>query len=169
MVTNSVSLYSLKYKQTRTYGVAALFIAREHRPCRNCATSCRPAARCSCRSTSSHSSPAYKYGWKVGLLTAVASPLINSALFAMPAAAVLPAILTKSILLAAAAGFTARRFRSVSLMLLLGVVLFYQLFGSAVEWALSGSLAAALQDFRIGIPGMLLQIIGGYLLIKHLK
>ena len=112
---------------------------------------------------------AYKYGWKVGLLTAVASPLINSVLFAMPAAAVLPAILTKSILLAAAAGFTARRFRSVSLMLLLGVVLFYQLFGSAVEWALSGSLAAALQDFRIGIPGMLLQIIGGYLLIKHLK
>ncbi len=112
---------------------------------------------------------AYKYGWKVGLLTAVASPLVNSLLFAMPAPAVLPAILVKSLLLAAAAGFTARRFRRVSLLLLVGVVLFYQVVGSAGEWALSGSLTAALQDFRIGIPGMLLQIFGGYLLIKYLK
>ena len=112
---------------------------------------------------------AYKYGWKVGVLTAVASPLVNSALFAMPASAVLPAILTKSLLLAAAAGFAARKFRRVSLLLLLGVVLFYQVIGSAAEWALTGSLTAALQDFRIGIPGMLLQIFGGYLFIKHLK
>ena len=112
---------------------------------------------------------AYKYGWNVGLLTAVASPLVNSALFAMPAPALLPAILTKSLLLAAAAGFAARKFRRVSLLLLLGVVLFYQVIGSAAEWGLTGSLAAALQDFRIGIPGMLLQILGGYFFIKHLK
>ena len=79
------------------------------------------------------------------------------------------AALVKSLLLAAAAGFTARRFRRVSLLLLVGVVLFYQVVGSAGEWALSGSLTAALQDFRIGIPGMLLQIFGGYLLIKYLK
>lgn len=36
---------------------------------------------------------AYKYGFKVGLLTALLSPVINHLLFAMPAAAVLPAIL----------------------------------------------------------------------------
>lgn len=35
---------------------------------------------------------AYKYGFKVGLLTALLSPVINHLLFAMPAAAVLPAI-----------------------------------------------------------------------------
>ena len=35
---------------------------------------------------------AYKYGWRVGLLTAVASPLLNSWLFGMPAPQVLPAI-----------------------------------------------------------------------------
>lgn len=34
---------------------------------------------------------AYKYGWKVGLLTAVLSPIINSLLFGMPMPAVLPA------------------------------------------------------------------------------
>ena len=39
---------------------------------------------------------AYKYGFKVGLLTALLSPVINHLLFAMPAAAVLPAILIKS-------------------------------------------------------------------------
>lgn len=43
---------------------------------------------------------AYKYGFKVGLLTALLSPVINHLLFAMPAAAVLPAILIKSGLLA---------------------------------------------------------------------
>ena len=53
--------------------------------------------------------------------------------------------------------------------MLLAVVLFYQVVGSAAEWAYTGSLAAALQDFRIGIPGMLLQILGGYLFIKYLK
>ena len=39
---------------------------------------------------------AYKYGFKVGLLTALLSPVINHLLFAMPAAAVLSAILIKS-------------------------------------------------------------------------
>ena len=39
---------------------------------------------------------AYKYGWKVGLLTAILSPLFNHVLFGMPAMAALPAILFKS-------------------------------------------------------------------------
>ena len=46
---------------------------------------------------------AYKYGWKVGLLTAIASTLLNSILFGMPSPVVLPAILLKSLLLAVAA------------------------------------------------------------------
>ena len=33
---------------------------------------------------------AYKYGWKVGLLAAILSPVINSLLFGMPVPAVLP-------------------------------------------------------------------------------
>lgn len=43
---------------------------------------------------------AYKYGFKVGMLTAVLSPLANSILFGMPSVAILPAILVKSVLLA---------------------------------------------------------------------
>lgn len=110
---------------------------------------------------------AYKFGWKVGLLTAILSPLANSWLFGMPAPAALPAILTKSALLAACAGYAAHRFQTVSLRILAGVVLSYQLVGSLAEWLYTGSLQAAMQDFRIGVPGMLLQVFGGLLFIKH--
>ena len=109
---------------------------------------------------------AYKYGWRAGMLTAVASPLINSALFGMPAADTLPPILFKSSLLAVAAGLTAARCRRVSLPLLAAVVLGYQAIGTLGEWAMTGSLRAALQDFRIGLPGMSLQILGGWAFMR---
>ena len=53
----------------------------------------------------------YKFGFKVGTLTAVLSPLANSILFGMPSVAILPAILVKSVLLALVAGYMADRFR----------------------------------------------------------
>lgn len=42
---------------------------------------------------------AFRCGWKVGLLTAVLSPLVNCLLFGMPPVASLPAILIKSLTL----------------------------------------------------------------------
>ncbi len=109
---------------------------------------------------------AYKYGLKVGLLTAILSPLINSVWFGMPSVAVLPAILAKSVLLAVAAGYIAKRFRRITIPALLGVVLAYQVVGTLIEWVIVGNFYLAAQDFRIGIPGMLLQIFGGYALLK---
>lgn len=111
----------------------------------------------------------YKYGWRVGLLTAVFSPLVNSILFGMPHAAALPAILLKSVLLAIICGFVASRFRKVSIKLLVLVVLSYQIIGTLGEWAMKGDFLLAIQDFRIGIPGMLLQVFGGWVLIKARK
>lgn len=111
---------------------------------------------------------AYKYGWQVGLLTAVASPLVNSLAFSMPAAALLPIIILKSSLLALAAGYAAHRFNRVTLPLLAAVVIFYQAIGTLGEWLITGSLDAALQDIRIGYPGMLLQVVGGYLFIRYI-
>lgn len=110
---------------------------------------------------------AYRYGRKVGLLTALISPLINSLMFGMPAPAALPAIMLKSVLLAGAAGYAAARFGKATLLSLLGVVLFYQVFGTIGEWAIKGDLMSACQDFRIGVPGMLLQIIGGWAVINR--
>lgn len=111
---------------------------------------------------------AYKYGWKVGLLTAISSPIANSLLFGMPMPQVLPAILLKSVLLALAAGYAAHRYNKASLPLLLATVLSYQVAGTLGEWAMSGNLWLAVQDFRIGIPGMLLQIFGGYAFINYI-
>ncbi len=109
---------------------------------------------------------AYKYGLHVGLLTAVLSPVINHLLFAMPAAAVLLPILFKSCLLAVAAALAARFTKQISLPAMLGVVLFYQLFGTAFEWIFFGDFYIAVQDFRMGMPGMLIQWIGGYALLR---
>ena len=81
------------------------------------------------------------------------------------APALLPAILLKSAVLALVAGWTAARFRRVSLLLLAGVVLIYQTIGMLCEWALAGDLSTAMQDFRLGVPGMLLQIFGGRAII----
>ncbi|MBO5881157.1 MAG: ECF transporter S component [Paraprevotella sp.] len=112
---------------------------------------------------------AYKYGWKVGLLTALASPLINHLMFGMPALAMLPAIIMKSTILALSAGWMAHRFQKVTWWTLLAVILIYQGLGTLGEWGLTGSWQTALQDFRIGLPGMALQLIGGYTLLNLIK
>ncbi|NPD90850.1 ECF transporter S component [Xylanibacter muris] len=111
---------------------------------------------------------AYKYGWRVGLLTAVASPIVNSIFFGMPATSALPAILFKSTVLAVSAGYAARHFKNISIPVLMSIVLFYQTTGTMAEWAMLGNLYDAVQDFRIGIPGMLMQVFGGWLIIKYL-
>ena len=167
METTTVKLYSLDYSNMKTYLAALLFVFG------NIAL---PQAF--------HLVPqggitwlpiyfftligAYKYGWKVGLLTAIASPFVNSLLFGMPPAVALPAILLKSVLLAVAAGLAAHRFRRVSPVLLLAVVIAYQIIGTLGEWVMGDSFFDAIQDFRIGLPGMALQVIGGYLFIKYL-
>ena len=111
---------------------------------------------------------AYKFGLRVGLLTAILSPLLNHWLFGMPALLVLPAILIKSCLLSGIAAWVAQRTRKVSLTGLLVVVLAYQIAGTACEWAICGDFMLAVQDFRMGIPGMLLQLFGGFAALKAL-
>jgi len=111
---------------------------------------------------------AYKFGITVGIFTAILSPLVNNLLFGMPPAFVLPAILIKSCLLAITAGIVAAKTKSISMLHLLAVVLIYQVIGSLAEWAITHHIQDAIQDFTLGIPGMLLQIAGGYALLKKL-
>ena len=89
--TQNVALYQLSYSQMKTYLLAALFVVGNIALPQLC-----------------HLMPqggliflpiyfftlvaAYKYGFTVGLTTAVLSPLVNSALFGMPPAAALPII-----------------------------------------------------------------------------
>lgn len=164
----TASLYQLGYRELKTYVMAALFVAGNIVLPQLC-----------------HLIPqgglmllpiyfftliaAYKYGLTVGLLTAVCSPIVNNLLFAMPPTAMLPIILCKSILLAVAVAWVANRFRKVSLSCVALAVLAYQLIGSAVEWGLTGSLTAALQDIRLGLPGILLQVFGGWAVLRLLS
>lgn len=111
---------------------------------------------------------AYKYGTFVGVLTAVASPLLNCALFGMPAPAMLPVILIKSVVLALAASYIASRTQKVSLLSIALAVAAYQIIGSLAEWGITGSLTVALQDVRLGFPGILLQIFGGWAVLRFL-
>lgn len=167
MQTTALKLYSLNYTQAKTYLMAAAFIAGNIVLPQLC-----------------HLIPqggfiflpiyfftligAYKYGWQVGLMTAICSPLFNHLFFGMPPVAVLPAILSKSVLLALAASLAAYQFKRISLMILTGVVLSYQLVGTLIEWAMVGNLVTAFQDFRLGIPGMIVQIVLGYFLISRI-
>lgn len=167
METNILNLYSLEYKEARTYPVAALFVIGNivlpwlcHLVPQGGAT-WLPIYFFTLIG-------AYKYGWRVGLLTALASPVVNSLFFGMPPVAVLPAILLKSVLLAGFAGMAASRFQKASLWMLLVVVLGYQLVGTLGEWAMSGDFYLAARDFRMGVPGMLVQVLVGWLFINRL-
>ena len=167
MQTKTVKLYSLEYTNVKTYLVAALFIAGNI----VLPQLCHLVPQGGIRWLPIYFFTligAYKYGWRVGLLTAVASPLLNAAIFGMPAVAALPAILLKSGLLAVIAGFAAAHFQKATLSMLAAVVLVYQVLGSLGEWALTGSSLSAIQDFRIGLPGMFLQVFGGWAVINFL-
>lgn len=167
MNTTAVKLYSLGYGEVRTYLLAILFVVGNIVLPQLChlvhlgGPTWLPIYFFTLIG-------AYKYGWRAGLLTALLSPVLNSVMFGMPAPAVLPAILLKSVLLATFAGLAASRFKKVSVWLMLAVVLSYQIVGTLGEWIISGSFVLATQDFRIGIPGMLLQVFGGYFIIKYL-
>ena len=89
METTSIKLYSLNYNDTKTYLATLLFVV---------GNMALPQLF--------HLIPqggitwlpiyfftligAYKYGWKVGLLTAFLSPILNSLLFGMPQPVILP-------------------------------------------------------------------------------
>lgn len=163
----NVALYQLSYSQLKTYLIAAAFIVGNIALPQLC-----------------HLMPqggliflpiyfftlvaAYKYGFTVGLTTAVLSPLVNSALFGMPPAAALPIILIKSVTLAVAAAWIARKTSKVTLLTVALAVIAYQLIGSLAEWAMAGSIEKASQDIVLGWPGCLIQIVGGYLVLRYL-
>lgn len=112
---------------------------------------------------------AYKFGWKTGLLAALASPLVNHAITGLPAWEVLPVMTLKLAVLAMVAGLAAQRFKTVNLPLLIGVILVSLAIGCLGEFILTGGIAATIADFTIGWPGQLLQVFGAWLILKYVK
>ena len=107
-------------------------------------------------------------GWKTGLLAAIASPLVNHLIFGLPAWSVMHVMTLKLVVLALAAGLVAQYFHKVTPLLLLGVVLVSEVVGGLGELLLTGGLAATVQDFTVGWPGLILQVFGTYFIVKHI-
>jgi len=163
----AVKLYSLSYREAKTYLFALLFVAGNILLPQLCHL-VNAGGQTWLPIYFFTLIAAYKYGLRAGLMTAVLSPLINSALFGMPVVVMLPVILAKSTLLAGAAAYAARLTGKISVLAIAGAVLAYQVVGTLVEWAIVRDFYVAVQDLRLGVPGMLLQIAGGYFVLKSM-
>ena len=86
----------------------------------------------------------------------------------MPALNVLPILLVKSSLLAIIAAYIAQYSKKVSLIHLAITVVAYQLIGGVAEYFMTSSVPSAMQDFTLGFPGMIIQILGGWFVLKTL-
>ena len=112
---------------------------------------------------------AYKFGWKTGLLAALLSPLVNHVLTGMPATAAMPVMTLKLVVIALVAGLTAQYFKTVNLLLIIGVVLASEAIGCLGELLLTSGIASTVADFTIGWPGLLLQVVGAWLILTKVK
>ena len=164
----TVRLYTLNYDEAKTYMWAAIFVA---------CNLVLPQVFHLIPQGGIIFSPlslvilfgAYKFGWKTGLLAALLSPTVNHLITGMPMMDVLPVMTVKLAVLALVAGLAAQHFKTVSLPLLLGVVLVSKAIEALGELALTGCIAATIADFTIGWPGLILQIVGAWLILKYTK
>ena len=107
---------------------------------------------------------AMRYGWQLGLLTAVMTPLMGNLIFGAPVAAMIPDMLLKGAILSASAALAVKKMGTTfaaSFCAVLGAWLFVGLF----EWPFTGA-AYAFQDLVTGVPGLILMIVGSYLVNK---
>jgi hypothetical protein len=112
---------------------------------------------------------AYKFGWRVGVLTAILSPLSNHFLTGMPPTNMLTAIFVKGIAMAILASFIAINTKKLSFQNLAIIIIGYQTVGFIFEWIYAAKFTSAMQDFVIGYPGLLIQFFIGYLILWLLR
>lgn len=110
---------------------------------------------------------AYQFGWKVGLTTALCSPMMSYLLTGRPLVALLPIILIKSMLLVCFASVLAKKTRELSLYNLFLVVFGYQVIGTWIEVICFKNFS--LPDFMVGYPGLVIQIVGSFIILKMLN
>ncbi len=112
---------------------------------------------------------AYKFGWRVGMITAISAPLLSFGLSGMPVISILPLVIIKGCLLASIAGFTASQLGKLSVLSIFSAVFSYQLLGFAIVYLFTHDINLALMDLRMGYPGLILQVIGGFALLTNIS
>jgi hypothetical protein len=111
---------------------------------------------------------AYRFGLTAGVLTALASPLLNHFLTGMPPTDVLAGVVARSLLVAVFAAMLASRTGRLSVWSLLLAAVAMQLGGFAFDLVLGGSVASGLEILRLGIPGVAIMAVGGYFALRLL-
>jgi thiamine transporter ThiT len=109
----------------------------------------------------------WRFGAKAGLLSGVLSPLANHFLTGMPPTAVLQALMVQSALLGVLAAVIASRSRRLTLPIIALVVLLHQALILVPE-VLRAGMRSAFATFELHLPGILLQILGGFALLWFL-
>ncbi|MCX6724461.1 MAG: ECF transporter S component [Candidatus Staskawiczbacteria bacterium] len=112
---------------------------------------------------------AYKFGWKVGIITAISSVFISFFLTGMPMLTILPFVIIKGVLLSLTASFFARMSGKLSIVTIVLIVFSYQLIGSTIIHLFTHNLTLSMADVVLGYPGLFFEIIGGYILLKFIS
>jgi hypothetical protein len=98
---------------------------------------------------------ACRWGWRVALLTALVSPLLNTLWFSMPSVAMLPVVLLKSVVLALGVSWAMTSKVRKPLWMAVLFIIGAQLLGAVAEWALLSSATT----LWLCLPGVVLQIV----------
>jgi hypothetical protein len=106
----------------------------------------------------------WRFGALAGLLTGLLSPLANHFLTGMPPALALQSLIVQSILLGLLASVVAARSRRLSLPLLALVVALHQAL-ILLPLLLRAGLQPTLATLQLRVPGIGLQILGGFALL----
>ena len=108
------------------------------------------------------------YGWRVGLLTALFSPLAGNLLFGVPGSTMLPDMAIKGLSLVFAASLLMKKNQRFSILNPLLAVIVAWLIVGVVETPFTGA-SYAFQDFSTGLPGMALMTLGGMVAMRLKK
>ena len=109
---------------------------------------------------------AYSEGLLVGMLVAIASPLINHALTGMPMLSMLPVVLFKSLFIALAASMVSQLMKKISMPLIVLMVVAMQGFGGLLDFFISGNVERVLSSLRMGLLGMIIMAFGGFAMLR---
>lgn len=110
---------------------------------------------------------AMRYGWQLGLLTAVMTPIVGNLIFGAPRAELLPDMLLKGASLSLVGAYVAQKWGVKLVSCIAAVVAAFALVGLA-ELPFMGA-AYAFQDFVTGLPGMAMMTLGAWLTSKYIK
>ena len=110
---------------------------------------------------------AMRYGWQLGLLTAVMTPIVGNLIFGAPRAELLPDMLLKGAALSLVGAYVAQKWGVKLVTCIAAVVAAFALVGLA-ELPFMGA-AYAFQDFVTGLPGMAMMTLGAWLTSKYIK